>query len=81
MRDAAPGKALFVVHREQIAKQALEENLLCPFHYFGITDLEIDGEIFNDESGLRNSVSVDIVRGCCRGMIPRRCGTISMNTL
>lgn len=24
MRDAAPGKALFVVHREQIAKQALK---------------------------------------------------------
>ncbi len=24
-------------------QQALEENLLCPFHYFGITDLEIDG--------------------------------------
>lgn len=24
-------------------QQALEENLLCPFHYFGITDLQIDG--------------------------------------
>ncbi len=24
-------------------QKALEENLLCPFHYFGITDLEIDG--------------------------------------
>ena len=29
-------------------QQALEENLLCPFHYFGITDLEIDGETFDD---------------------------------
>lgn len=35
-------------------QQALEENLLCPFHYFGITDLEIDGEIFDDNSGVRN---------------------------
>ena len=35
-------------------QQALEEDLLCPFHYFGITDLEIDGETFNDNSGLRN---------------------------
>lgn len=26
-------------------QQALENDLLCPFHYFGITDLEIDGEI------------------------------------
>ena len=25
-------------------QQALEENLLCPFHYFGITDLQIEGE-------------------------------------
>lgn len=38
-------------------QQALEENLLCPFHYFGITDLSIDGEIIGDEDckeGLRN---------------------------
>lgn len=25
-------------------QQALENDLLCPFHYFGITDLEIDGQ-------------------------------------
>lgn len=24
-------------------QQALEENILCPFHYFGITDLDIEG--------------------------------------
>lgn len=35
-------------------QQAMEENLLCPFHYFGITELEIDGESFDDETGLRN---------------------------
>lgn len=35
-------------------QQALEEDLLCPFHYFGITDLEIDGETFDDHTGLRN---------------------------
>jgi superfamily II DNA or RNA helicase len=35
-------------------QQALEENLLCPFHYFGITDLEIDGETFDDTTGLKN---------------------------
>ena len=32
-------------------QQALEEDLLCPFHYFGITDLEIDGEVFDDNAG------------------------------
>lgn len=35
-------------------QQALEEDLLCPFHYFGITDLEINGEVFDDDTGLRN---------------------------
>ena len=35
-------------------QQAMEEDLLCPFHYFGITDLEIDGEAIDEETGLRN---------------------------
>ena len=35
-------------------QSAMEENLLCPFHYFGITDLEINGEVMDDETGLRN---------------------------
>ncbi|MCD8123963.1 MAG: DEAD/DEAH box helicase, partial [Lachnospiraceae bacterium] len=30
-------------------QQAMEENLLCPFHYFGITDLRIEGEAIGDE--------------------------------
>ncbi len=35
-------------------QQALEENLLCPFHYYGITDLEINGETFDDTTGFKN---------------------------
>ncbi len=35
-------------------QQAMEEDLLCPFHYFGITELEIDGEYMDDETGLQN---------------------------
>lgn len=35
-------------------KDALEENLLCPFHYFGITDLEVDGKLPDDESGIND---------------------------
>lgn len=34
-------------------QQALEEDLLCPFHYFGISELEIDGQVFNDDSALK----------------------------
>ena len=32
-------------------QQALEEDLLCPFHYFGITDLTIDGRAIGDKEG------------------------------
>ena len=30
-------------------QQALKENLLCPFDYYGISDLQIDGKTFSDE--------------------------------
>lgn len=35
-------------------QQALEEDLLCPFHYFGITDLQIDGKSVDEELLLRD---------------------------
>ena len=35
-------------------QHALKEDLLCPFHYFGITDIEIDGETIDDKTDLRN---------------------------
>lgn len=38
-------------------QQALEENMLCPFHYFGISDMEVHGEVIGDAdngAGLRN---------------------------
>ncbi len=39
-------------------QQALEEDLLCPFHYFGITDLEINGEVFDDNAGVKNFLNL-----------------------
>ncbi len=33
-------------------QEAMEENLLCPFHYFGITDIEIDGYLSSDEDDI-----------------------------
>ena len=35
-------------------QKALEEDILCPFHYFGITDIQIGNEIIDDSIGLRN---------------------------
>ncbi len=57
--DRTDGFNIYQLFNHNIAgeirlQQALEENLLCPFHYFGITDLEIGGEVFNDESGIKN---------------------------
>lgn len=44
-------------------QQALEENLLCPFHYFGITDFLVDNEKtdFNDFKYLTSSSRVDYI--------------------
>jgi len=38
-------------------QKALDEDMLCPFHYIGITDYEKDGEISDDTSALKWLVS------------------------
>ena len=38
-------------------QQALENEMLCPFHYFGITDLEIEGENNSDLKRFRHLTS------------------------
>ena len=57
--DRTDGFDIYKLFNHKIAyeirlQQALEENLLCPFHYFGITDLEINGQVFDDNTGIRN---------------------------
>ena len=52
--DNEEGRNVYELFNYQIAyeirlQQAMEENLLCPFHYFGITDLSIVGD--EKESG------------------------------
>lgn len=42
--------------------QALEENLLCPFHYFGISEIEIEGEIVGDDTKFSHLVCDERVR-------------------
>lgn len=47
--DNEEGRNVYELFNYQIAyeirlQQAMEENLLCPFHYFGITDLSIVGD-------------------------------------
>ncbi len=38
-------------------QQALEEDLLCPFHYFGITDISIDGNDLDDNTDFKYLVA------------------------
>lgn len=40
-------------------QQALEEDLLCPFHYFGITDLQFNGSEIDEETNLRDFAKLD----------------------
>lgn len=42
-------------------KEALEEDMLCPFHYFGVTDFERDGEEIDDATLLSKLVTEERV--------------------
>ena len=38
-------------------QKALEEDLLCPFHYYGLSDLTVNGELIDDKSDFSRLVS------------------------
>lgn len=42
-------------------QQAMEEDLLCPFHYFGVTALTVDGNTIDDNTEFRYLVSEERV--------------------
>lgn len=42
-------------------QQALEEDLLCPFHYFGVSDITVDGAPLEDKSEFRALVAEERV--------------------
>lgn len=41
---------------------ALEEDMLCPFHYFGVLDYVKDGELIDDAADLKKLVSTERVQ-------------------
>lgn len=43
-------------------QKAMENDLLCPFHYFGITDIEVDGQLLDEESSFNDLVREERVR-------------------
>ncbi len=52
--DNIEGRNVYEIFNHQIAyeirlQQAMEEDLLCPFHYFGINDISIDSDEVTDK--------------------------------
>lgn len=37
--------------------EALEEDMLCPFHYYGISDLMVDGKLIDDKTKFNDLIS------------------------
>lgn len=60
-------------------QEALEEEMLCPFHYFGVTDYEKDGEMISEATDLKYLVEEERVTYLlekltyygCSGNIPK----------
>lgn len=60
-------------------QEALEEEMLCPFHYFGVTDYERDGEMISEATDLKYLVEEERVAYLlekltyygCSGNIPK----------
>ncbi|MBD8068800.1 DUF3427 domain-containing protein [Bacillus sp. PS06] len=42
-------------------QEALEEDMLCPFHYFGVTDFEYNGELIDDTMTLSKLITEERV--------------------
>ena len=64
--DRPDGFDIYGLFNNEIAYEirlqgALENNLLCPFHYFGITDLFVDGKPIDDLTEFNHLVSEERV--------------------
>jgi len=64
--ERTDGENIFNLFNNNIAYEirlhkALEENMLCPFHYYGITDITINGHPIDEESDFSDLVSAERV--------------------
>ncbi|MCQ2493909.1 MAG: DEAD/DEAH box helicase [Lachnospiraceae bacterium] len=65
--DNVEGRNVYELFNYQIAyeirlQQAMEENLLCPFHYFGITDLDVISDEVNSNVDFKMLTSDERVK-------------------
>lgn len=69
--DNIEGRNVYEIFDHRIAyeirlQQAMEENLLCPFHYFGITDVSIIGDRTKEEKDFTMLTSDERVKHIIR---------------
>ncbi len=43
-------------------QEAMEENMLCPFHYFGVSEITVDGKLVDDTTAFNQLVSDERLR-------------------
>lgn len=43
-------------------QDAMQEKLICPFHYFGIQDIEVDGELLDEDADFNSLTSDERVK-------------------
>lgn len=63
--DNIPGRNIYEIFNHRIAcdirlQQAMEENLLCPFHYFGISDISMVGD-YKGKSSVNDKENFNIL--------------------
>lgn len=65
--DRPDGEDIYGLFDHNIAYEirlqtALEENLLCPFHYYGLSDVSVGGQVLDDAADFRRLTSDERVR-------------------
>jgi len=65
--ERTDGFDIFAMFHNNIAyeirlQKAMEEDLLCPFHYYGLSDLTVDGEIIDDKSDFKKLISDERIK-------------------
>ena len=65
--ERTDGYDIFTLFDHNIAyeirlQKAMKEDLLCPFHYFGVTDIKVNGEVLDEASNFNHLVSEERVK-------------------
>lgn len=64
--ERTDGENIFELFDNNIAYEirlhrALQEDMLCPFHYYGVTDIEVNNHVLSEESGFNDLTSEERV--------------------